>query len=311
MAQSNAHTMHALLAAAALHIRLHSSRASLSQPPPPDLLAALRCKHDEFAVVEAGHHLSATAGFRAALENLAATTDVDPLLTTCMMLNMLSFAGLPGPQEAGRQRWPFPGYGGERPLGWIRILLGFGPLLGGLSAGVKRESRWMSFFEKLGHEVFYDERGGREGLPDVWAEFWGVDEGSTCDEHPYLRVVRRLALIMRLWRESHGKGDVREHDRNATRYLQFMQGVDESFIVRLERRDMRALVVYGFFMAILTYPEHWWCRSRAVRECTAVVRYLDEYHGAEVAQWLGFMADAVGYKTRTLLAYGSMPEILD
>jgi hypothetical protein len=303
--------MHALLAAAALHIRLHAA-PSLTQKPPADLVAALRTKHDEFAVVEAGHHLSATAGFRAALDDLAATTDVDPLLTTCMVLNMLSFAGLPeaDPEgEVGRQRWPFPGHGGEKPLGWVRILLGFGPLLGGLSMGVKRESRWMRFFEKLGHEVFYDERDGPEGLPGAWVEFWGVREGSTCDEHPYLRVIRRLALILGLWRETQRIGDVKEHDRNATRYLQFMQGVDERFILRLEQRDMRALVVYGWFMAILTYPEHWWCRSRAVRECTAVVRYLDEYHGVQVTDWLGFMANAVGYKTRAPVPFGLISEI--
>jgi hypothetical protein len=70
------------------------------------------------------------------------------------------------------------------------------------------------------------------------------------------------------------------------------------FIRRLEMRDVKALVVYGWFMAILTYVDHWWCRLRAFRECTAIVRYLDETYGAELEQWLRFMAKSVGYELK-------------
>jgi hypothetical protein len=59
---------------------------------------------------------------------------------------------------------------------------------------------------------------------------------------------------------------------------------------------VKALIVYGWFMAILAYVNHWWCRCRAWRECAAVVRYLDETYGAELDEWLGFMANAVDYK---------------
>lgn len=127
--------MHALLAASALHIRFRTA-PHLTEPPPESLTAALSSTCDDFAVIEAGHHLSATAGFRAALSNFhEKTTNVDPMLTTCMLLNLLSFAGLPEPEDHVR-RWPFPGYGGNRPLNWLRIQLGFGPLLGGLSTKV-------------------------------------------------------------------------------------------------------------------------------------------------------------------------------
>jgi hypothetical protein len=126
--------MHALLAASALHIRFRTA-PHLTEPPPESLTAALSSTNDDFAIIEAGHHLSATAGFRAALSNFHSTTNIDPLLTTCMLLNMLSFAGLPEPEDHVR-RWPFPGYGGSRPLNWLRIQLGFAPLLGGLSTKV-------------------------------------------------------------------------------------------------------------------------------------------------------------------------------
>lgn len=70
------------------------------------------------------------------------------------------------------------------------------------------------------------------------------------------------------------------------------------FIRRLEERNVKALVLYGWFMAILTYVDHWWCRLRAFRECTAMVRFLDETCGADMDRWLGFMAKAVGYELK-------------
>jgi hypothetical protein len=233
IASSNPHVMHALLAASALHIRF-ATVPTLTEPPPPSLTAALTTSrgsgsrnNDDFAYIEAGHHLSASSGFRRALASLDTTTDIDPLLTTCMLLNMLSFAGLPEPEDHTR-RWPFLGYGGDRPLGWLRIQLGFAPLMGGLSTGVKEESAWMRFFQGLGHEVFYDERDGVEGLPVGWCGFWGIDEGSRIEGHRYLRVVRRLVRIWEVWcrTEAEGGGG-RRHDEQCLRYLQFMQGVDE------------------------------------------------------------------------------------
>ncbi|ETN40753.1 uncharacterized protein HMPREF1541_05033 [Cyphellophora europaea CBS 101466] len=295
IAQSHVHVMHALLAASALHIRFRSN-PSLTQPPPRTLTAALASTNDDFAVVEAGHHLSATAGFRTALSSLSETTQIDPLLTTCMLLNMLSFAGLPEAEDDVR-RWPFLGYGGEQPLHWLRIQLGFAPLMGGLSIKAKRGSAWLAFFEGLDHNVLYDERDGTEGVPEAWCAFWAIRDDDGIDGHRYLRVVRRLVSILAVW-ESVEAGNGATHDGRCLQYLQFMQGVDEAFICRLEARDAKALVVYGWFMAILTYTNHWWCRSRAVRECTAVVRYLDETYGAALDDWLGFMAKAVGYELK-------------
>lgn len=220
---------------------------------------------------------------------------------------------------------------------------------------MKRESAWLQFFQGMGHEVFYDERDGTEGIPESWCAFWTIDDRSLIDEHPYLRVVRRLARIFEVWEatEVAGGGGAR-HDEQCLRYLQFMQGVDEmvstigsyatklrelresgdafshatietgpcpvpllqasfanisKFIWRLENRDVKALVVYGWFMAILTYVDHWWCRLRAYRECTAIVRYLDETYGAELEQWLKYMAKAVEYDLKGRLIDNILSEL--
>lgn len=93
---------------------------------------------------------------------------------------------------------------------------------------MKKESAWLQFFQGMGHEIFYDERNGTEGVPEAWCVYWELEEGTQIDEHPYLRVVRRLARILEVWNatEAAGGGGMR-HDESCLRYLQFMQGVDE------------------------------------------------------------------------------------
>ena len=362
---SNRHVMHALLAASALHIRFtrHPNLIATTaiDPAPSTLISCLTTPSstDPFASVEAGHHLSASRLFRIALETFYTPTpyndadmtststtptpfstpqtpqiDIDPLLTTCMLLNMLSFAGLP---EAGppQSRWPFtqiptpttPPH--ARPLNWLRIQLGFSPILSNLTMHMKQTSQWLAFFMTLGHEVFYDDRTGTASIPASFCEFFGINEHSTIENHKYLRLVRRLVAILAVWQrtEAEGGGGAR-HDEQVLRYLQFMQGVDEVFLTRLEgRTDVRCLVTYGWFMAVLSYVRHWWCRVRAVRECQGVVEWLDGWCAGEwrleggrwemtgnqtgfwadeeeeeerkrVKPWLPYMARAVGYELR-------------
>ncbi|KPI42560.1 uncharacterized protein AB675_9651 [Cyphellophora attinorum] len=284
---------------------------------------------DPFACIEAGHHLSASQlfrenlqGFNAAVARESTTFNIDALLTTCMLLNMLSFAGLP---EAGppTSRWPFvvpapPSPTSSRPLNWLRIQLGFGPLLAGLSTQMREGSQWLTFFMTLGHEHFYDDRGGTIDIPYAFCAFWGIDQSSNADTHPYLKLVRRLLAILNVWQtvEDAGGGPDR-HDEQVLRYFQFMQGVDEAFVTKLEARDIKSLVIYGWFMAILASARHWWCRVRAVREAEGVVRWLDVWccgdhevsnvamgNGsaqlrAEVPPWLPFIAKAVGYELKS------------
>lgn len=305
IASTSTHVMHALLAASALHIQFANNTTTLTQThtsPSPS--------SSPIPAIEAAHHLSATTHFRHALALLSqphttpSTTlypEIDPLLTTSMLLNMLSFAGHPTclPPEA---RWPTitPSSTSpqDRPLNWLRVQLGFGLLMTHLTSQMRENSQWMRFFMGLGHEVFYDERDGTEGLPELWCGYFGIGEGSQIDRHKYLRVVRRLSMVYGLWmeteKEGHGRGG---HDAQVLRYFQFVQGVDEGFVGRLEARDVRSLVVYGTWMGVLCSTSHWWAMVRAVRECEAVLCYLDAVMGpGDVGRgWLGFMARQVGY----------------
>ena len=130
--------MHALLAASALHIRETS-------------------KTDSLALVEAGHWLHASSGFRKELMALSSETRPDPLLTTCMLLNLLSFANVSRTEDV-KKRWPFVNHDekGQDALQWLRVQLGLSPLLTGLSEKTKGDSIWLSLFMASGHDMLYD-----------------------------------------------------------------------------------------------------------------------------------------------------------
>lgn len=135
--------------------------------------------------------------------------------------------------------------------------------------------------------------------------------------------MRRLLSILAIYNETEEAGGGRErHDAQCLRYFQFVQGVDEAWIGMLEGRDVRCLVVYGWWMSVVGKCGHWWARVRGRREGEGVVRWLDGwccgevergYDGGggverereegdereEVKPWLGFMAEAVGYRLRS------------
>ena len=287
LATSHAHIMHAMLAAAALHLR--------------ETTPAGKC----YTELEAKHWLSASSDFRKALSLYSASTNPDPLLTTCMLLNLLAFANVGRAEHAySTNRWPFTPTTPDS-LQWLFVQLGFSPLLIGLSQRIKGDSIWLPIFLASGGKDIYDDRPGVEDIPPSYISMFDITPSSICESpedpsgitpgHLYLRLVRRLLTLRNLYNEV---TDPVNHNLNCLKYMQFMQAVDVSVVKRMEEKDPRTLLLYAQWMSLLCAVEHWWCHPRAVSECLAVTRWLDEYHGAWLGPdgWLEFPAAVVGYR---------------
>ena len=268
LAVSHAHIMHAILAAAALH--LHETTPSGSR----------------YTELETSHWLSASSSFRGDLTRYDASVNPDPLLTTCMLLNLLAFAHV-GPAEVAfsTNRWPFTPTT-PTSLQWLALQLGLTPLLTGLSQRTKGDSIWLPLFLASSTADLYDNRDGVDDIPSHYIALFELTEESVCEahdglpRHPYLRLVRRVVSLRKLYNEA---TDPANHTLNCLKYVQFVQAVDADVIRRLEEKDPRTLLLYALWTGVLCAVEYWWCRPRAVSECWAVTRWLDERYGA----WLG------------------------
>lgn len=293
LARSVPHVMHAVLAASALHLNSTApSRAHF--------------------YVETGHWLDASSAFRSALIKSSYNSNPDPVLTTCMLLNLLSFANVDvsAPPDS---RWPLaPEIPGVDPLQWLRVQLGLSPILTSLSMNTKGQSIWMPLFIASDHHLLHDERDGIIDIPASYCQLFSLDERSQIGDYSYLRLVRRIVMLRaihtnteidhhRRYSESKQKAD---HDPNALKYMQFMQGMLPRNVDLLAVKDARMVLLYTHFMAILCSVRHWWCWPRATAETNACVRYLDRHHGKWLGSvepleagegWLDFPGRQVGY----------------
>ena len=286
LARSVPHVMHAVLASAALHLNVTSPSRSN-------------------ALIETGHWVQASSSFRTALANMSSSTNVDPILTTCMLLNLLSFANV-GTHAPITSRWPLaPAVPGTDPLQWLSVQLGLTPLLTNLSAKTRDNSIWLPLFLASNYMHLYDERDGTVDIPDQWCELFSITDDSKIDEHVYLRLVRRVTLLRRIYdatEQEHSAfqrlGSKPNHDANTLKYMQFMQGVTASHVALLRKKDPLMMLLYVHWMALLCPTTHWWCWPRVRAECGAVVRFLDNVHGDWLGRngWLDFPARAVGYE---------------
>ncbi len=284
LARSVPHVMHAVLASAALHLNATS--------PSPS-----------YALIETGHWVQASSSFRTALANMSNSTNVDPILTTCMLLNLLSFANV-DTHAPIISRWPLAQDNpGIDPLQWLSVQLGLTPLLTGLSAKTKDQSIWLPLFLASNYMHLYDERDGTVDIPAEWCSLFDITNDAKIEEHVHLRLVRRVTLLRSIYdatEEQHralNRPGEPNHDANTLKYLQFMQGVNATHVKLLSQKDPLTMLLYVHWMALLCPVKHWWCWPRARAECGAVVRYLDEAHGSWLGRgaWLDFPARAVGY----------------
>ncbi|RMZ85986.1 hypothetical protein DV737_g331, partial [Chaetothyriales sp. CBS 132003] len=274
LATSHVHIMHAVLAAAALHLR--------------ETTPSGKC----YAELETNHWVSASQNFRTQLNLYGEATDPDPLVTTCMLLSLIAFANVPSADQAlSTNRWPFTPTT-PHSLQWLYVQLGLEPLLREHSQRTPGNSIWLPLFLATGSRELYDDRPGVADIPSAYVALFEITPSSICVAeanglnglitvaHPYLRLVRRILSLWKLYNEATGRDD---HDLNSIKYAQFMQAVDAHVMSRLESKDPRTLLLYAMWMGIFCAVDSWWCRRRTVSECWAVTKWLDENHG----QWLG------------------------
>lgn len=241
------HVMHVTLAVAAAHRRVHAGRINPSRE-------------------ELGHWNKAISIFRHELDE-DWDHQTDAILTTSMFLSMLSYtddgvARAEGSVVHGLEASSFS---------WVQNQIGLVELIS-LASMRASSTVIMPYFRDADPSLalLHDERSGTDGIPEPLAELFDVKRESTCEDHPYLRPLRRVC----------GMSGIPRTTKNGLKFMQFMQAVDKGFVDRLQRLDPRTVVLFGCWLGFLCHIDHWWCRGRAVNEFRAVVAYLQKHHTA-------------------------------
>ncbi|OQV01430.1 hypothetical protein CLAIMM_06794 [Cladophialophora immunda] len=254
--------MHSVLAAAGCHFRYHvkSPRG--------------RCLSETY------HTMRACSGLRLYLE-MQQVDKIDAAITTSMFLGSISFADMVEDFQVPlkNRQVPFFWVGSQRGLGSLLTLFRFKPSL---------QSMWLDVFEPVAEALLglYDDRPGVSGIPAEFATVFDLSETSNCDDHPYLKLLRRLWRLLPV-----DPGN----ELALLLYMQFVEGMSSQFVVLLNSLDTRALMLVSYWLALICAKDCWWTRLRAKNDCWAICEHLEQVGDKSLWKYMDFPAAACGY----------------
>jgi hypothetical protein len=265
--------MHSLLAISGCHYRHH-----LKSP-------RKRCPSEIF------HSMRASNMLRHCLD-LPQIETIDAAVTTSMFLGSLAFADLTDDLDVPLTQRPVP-------FAWLGNQLGLASFLTLFRWKAGTPSEWLSMFEEIAEAVLLldDNRTGCDGIPADLASVFEIDETSTCDGHPYLKIVRRLWLLLPI-----DSGN----ELSLLQYMQFMDGLSFHFVRLLNSLDSRALLLLAYWLALLCTKDCWWSGLRARNDCWAICEFMDQNRDEVLWRYMDFPAAACGYPYKAAAPAGQL-----
>ncbi len=254
--------MHSLLALAACHWRYHYKSPQQ------------RCYSEIF------HAMQACSGLRVSLDTPRAN-EIDAAVTTSMFLGSVSFADTSEVFQIPLRNRPIP-------FLWLGNQLGLGSLATLVKSTAKTQSIWLGVFEEAAEAVLYldDSRSGTDRIPAGLSVIFGVDDKSTCNNHRYFHVLRRLCRLLQI-----------DPDDNSAflQHMQLVDGMSPQFVRLLNTLDTRALMLLSYWLALLCAKDCWWSLVRAKNDCWAICEHLEQQGDELLWKYMDFPAEACGY----------------
>ena len=257
---------HAILALAASHSMFLSERHDLSM----------------------NHHLDrALYTFRQRLSFTITATQVDAVLTCCVLLNTVAFSNC---RHRPPDSWLFTG---SVDLQWLTVQTGLRSILLNVRH-ILMESSWALLYTKkmadfLGAKTrasFDNGYLGSEAIPEDLKTLFGIKHDSSSCNNPYYSTLRSLVSLLADYPE----------DTSLTLLMAVVHRFKPVFYQLLLSRDLRALLLLAYWLGLMCNVHLWWVSSRARSECFACCKYLDVSGDDDIRGLLSFPAKCCDYK---------------
>lgn len=252
--------MHAILALSACHLQ----HIGIEAP--------------QYRLPESLHCHFASRGLRSAVAVIEGQKQSHAVLSTAMLLNTLTFCVADyrdeprlSPQNSRGPSWD-----------WLRIQTGLTSLLS-KTAPYHGESIWRVVFRAS--NTFKITEPPVNNLDDDLRVFCGVNEQSTSENNPYLDVLELLGPLVTRTPTS----------EYLLSYLRPVGGMSSTFVTLLEQQDIRALLLFAHWLALMCSIDHWWCVVRTSRECWKICELLSRRLDSRDTHLLNIPARACGY----------------
>lgn len=156
------------------------------------------------------------------------------------------------------------------------------PVLLSLLPDIETTSRWMAMLNTAddNEHTFTDYSPGIRGLPAAWISLCELTPESTCDNSPYLRLLKTLTPLLRL---KLGRADMPK----LFAYIGRNWAHSKHLFIS---KDPIALLFIAWWLALLRQLDLWWITTRASTKCAAIVKYLRSLNDPRIEAFLSFPA---------------------
>lgn len=256
---------HAILALAASHSMFLSERHELTM----------------------NHNLDrALYTFRQRLSSPIKATQVDAVLTSCVLLNTVAFS-------KGRHRpshsWLFTG---SVDVQWLTVHSGLRTIISSVRH-IIMESLWATVYTKdtnsLGGETRASFDGhylGSAAIPEDLKTLFDIKHDSNSCKNAYYSILRSLLPLLANYPAA----------ASLNHLMAVVHRFKPDFYQLILSRDLRALLLLAYWLGLMCNVHLWWVSSRARSECFACCRYLDMSGDDIIRGLLPFPAQCCDYQ---------------
>ncbi|KAL8921053.1 MAG: hypothetical protein Q9208_005944 [Pyrenodesmia sp. 3 TL-2023] len=233
------------------------------------------------------YHLAKSLhAFRQRLSAPIAAAQVDAVLTSCVLLNMIAFSN---GHHTPHNSWLFA----DTPeLQWLTMQAGLRSIMPNVRH-LLGQSSWATVYAKDAHEFrgvfhasFDEDILGLQDVPENLKYFFRLEPDSSSIDNAYYATLHALVPLLTLAPES----------KSLTQLMTVVHRFTPRFYQLLRMKDLRALLLLAYWLGLMCEVQLWWASARARSECFACCRYLDMNGNDTVRDLLSFPAKRCGYE---------------
>ncbi|KAL8707913.1 MAG: hypothetical protein Q9220_007133 [cf. Caloplaca sp. 1 TL-2023] len=233
------------------------------------------------------YHLDkALFAFRQRLSYPITSSQVDAILTSCVLLNVIAFSSNPHrPQDS----WLFEG---TTDLHWLTVQVGLRSIVFNVRH-MLRKSSWTKVYTKDAKRFrgkfrasFDIDEGRLEDMPEGFEEIFNMEQDWSTHGNAYSTALQALVPLL----------TVDPKTISVTQLMMVVHRFTPNFYQLLRSRDARALLLLAYWLGLMCEVHLWWVSKRARSECFACCRYLDLNGNDTVRGLLSFPAQRCGYQ---------------
>lgn len=239
---------HAILSLAASHLRYLSG-------------------HHDLRMIR--HLHKALPNFRQRLSYSITSSEVDAVLTTCVLLDTIAFSKS---YKKHSDSWL---YSDTLDMQWLTLHIGLRSVMHDIK-DLLHQCSWASVYKKDA-KLFHSptQTLSDESIPKSLKNYFNITSGLGASHSVYYSTLNSLLPLL----------TAKPSDISPSELMAIVYRFRPEFYGLLYSKDLGAVLLLAYWLGLMCQVQLWWVSNRATSECFSCCKYL-EHHGGDVVRGL-------------------------